>query len=115
MAEHLTKLRLMAGETFESREPGSSMEPIIRSRQPVTLAPVDPDKLEPDDIVFVKVRGNFYTHKVYAVNGDQVMIGNNRGHANGWTPKSQVYGIVIAIDGRPLNRAMRKVKKEGDA
>jgi hypothetical protein len=113
MNDHIRRIldRLAAGETFENRESGNSMTPVIQSRQPVTLAPVDADKLERGDVVYVKVRGNFYTHEVYAVRGDEVQIGNHHGHINGWTPKRQVYGIVVAVGDRPLPRALEKVRK----
>ena len=48
------------------------------------------------DIVYCKVRGNFYTHLVKGKNNDKgLLIGNNRGNINGWT--KQVYGKVIEI------------------
>lgn len=78
------------------------MTPIIKSRQPVTLAPVcRPEKLRKGDIVYVKVGGRHYTHLIHAVSADKVQIGNNHGHMNGWTSFENVYGIVIEIDGVP--------------
>jgi hypothetical protein len=38
--------RVAAGATVELRPSGSSMVPVIRSRQRVIVAPVDPAKLE---------------------------------------------------------------------
>lgn len=79
--------RLKNGETIISKEPGNSMLPILKSKEPVILTPVeDPcdGSIVPGDIVFAKVHGNCYTHKVYGVNPDKgVLIGNNKGHMNG--------------------------------
>ncbi len=102
--------KLQAGETVENREGGNSMVPLIYSNQPVTISPVDPDKLEKGDIVYVKVRGNVYTHKVLAVRGNEVQIGNNKGGVNGWTGKHNVYGIVTHIEGVERSGALKKVK-----
>ncbi|MFA6603377.1 MAG: hypothetical protein WCT10_00880 [Patescibacteria group bacterium] len=102
--------RLARGETIENhREPGNSMAPLIRHREPVTLAPVDASKLERGDIVLAKVRGRFFTHKVSAVQGDKVQIANNHGRVNGWTSRRQVYAIVTAVNGVPRLRAAEKV------
>ncbi|MEQ1507917.1 MAG: S26 family signal peptidase [Myxococcota bacterium] len=105
--------RLSAGESVENREGGNSMNPLIRSRQPVTIEPVDPALLERGDIVYVKVHGAVYTHKVLAVRSGEVQIGNNRGGVNGWTRLDHVYGIVTAIDGRPVGGARAKVRRAG--
>jgi hypothetical protein len=61
------------------------MVPLLRSRQPVELRKPDRPPRK-GDIVFAKVRGRFYTHLVLAVGSDgRYLIGNNHGHANGWT------------------------------
>ena len=104
--------RLARGETVEGyKEPGNSMVPIIHHREPVTLAPVDTSKLKKGDVVLAKVGGRFYTHKVVAVQGDRVQIGNNHGHVNGWTSRDQVYAIVTEVNGRVIRRALDKVKQ----
>lgn len=83
--------RLQAGETIISREAGNSMLPILASMEPVELSPVNWEDCETGDIVFCKVGGHYYTHKVYAKNDKKgLQIGNNHGHVNGWTTK--VYG-----------------------
>ncbi len=104
--------RLLAGQTVENhREPGNSMAPIIRHRESVTLAPVDPARLEKGDIVLAKVGGSLYTHKVSAVDHGhrRVQIANNQGHVNGWTSYDCVYGIVTHVSGVERPRAMRKI------
>lgn len=75
--------RLLAGKSFVTKEPGNSMLPLYKSNV--------------GDVVFCKVRGNCYTHKVYAVDSKKgCLIGNNRGHMNGWT--KNVYGLAHKID-----------------
>lgn len=86
--------RLKAGEEVKYSEPGNSMRPIIKHRQPVT-AKAFPE-YEVGDVVFCKVRGNFYTHKIVAKNDKKgYQIANNRGHVNGWT--HNVFGKVIKV------------------
>jgi hypothetical protein len=88
--------RLLKGETFTTNEKGNSMSPLIKSGQDHILAPVKLEELVNGDIVYCKVRGNFYTHLVKAISKERgVLIGNNRGNINGWT--KQVYGKVIKI------------------
>ncbi|WP_299259542.1 hypothetical protein [uncultured Aquimarina sp.] len=88
--------KLLSGETIVSKEPGNSMLPILRSKQPVVLKPVDWEDCQAGDIVFCEVRGNCFTHLVKGKNVKRgLLIGNNRGRINGWT--KNVYGKVIEI------------------
>jgi hypothetical protein len=88
--------RLQDGETIEKyKEGGNSMTPLLKSRQPVDIRPVDRD-LEVGDIVFAKVKGRYFMHLITAIDGERVQISNNHGHVNGWTKKSKVYGLVSA-------------------
>ena len=88
--------RLKKGETFITSEKGNSMSPKIKSGQSHKLAPVELKDVNVDDIVYCKVRGNYYTHLVKAKSDEKgVLIGNNRGGINGWT--KQVFGKVIEI------------------
>jgi hypothetical protein len=88
--------RLQDGETFITSEKGNSMVPLIHSGQEHKLAPATWEQVKTGDIVYCKVKGNFYTHLVKATNPHQgVQIGNNKGGINGWT--KQVYGKVIEI------------------
>jgi len=92
--------RVAAGATVELRPGGSSMVPLIRSKQKVTVAPVDPAKLEVGDIVLARVAGTVYLHLVSAVDHarKRVQISNNRGRVNGWTSHDRVFGICVAVD-----------------
>ena len=102
--------RLKAGEKVINKEGGNSMTPLIASRQPVTIEAVDTSKLEKGDIVYVKVRGNVYTHLVKALRDGEAQIGNNKGGINGWTKLENVYGIITEIDGVPVGGAREKVR-----
>ena len=77
------------------------MVPLIRSRQPVVVVPVDPSKLEVGDIVLARVAGTTYLHLVSALEParGRVQISNNRGRVNGWTKYDRVFGICVAVDG----------------
>ena len=88
--------RLLDGETIVSREPGNSMTPLIKSRQPVRLKPCTWEDCAKGDMVYCRVKGNLYTHLVKGKCDKRgVLIGNNHGRINGWTKK--VYGKVIEV------------------
>jgi hypothetical protein len=105
-------VRVADGRTVEFRPSGSSMVPLIRSRQLVTVAPVDPAKVEVGDIVLARVAGTTYLHLVSAVDAvrDRVQISNNRGRVNGWTNHARLYGICTAVDGVPRPRIAGKAR-----
>ena len=88
--------RLQNGETFVTKETGNSMVPLIKSKQEHVLTPVLIEDVVPGDIVYCKVKGNWYTHLVKAIDPLKgCLIGNNKGNINGWT--KQVYGKVIEV------------------
>lgn len=88
--------RLQNNETFITSERGNSMSPIIKSGQNHQLSPIQLHDVVVGDVVYCKVRGNFYTHLVKAINNKKgILIGNNKGGINGWT--RQVYGKVTEI------------------
>lgn len=87
--------RLLKGETIENyKESGNSMVPLIYSRQPVDIVPIDRE-IEVGDMVFCRIGSRFYSHLVTALSEKSVQISNNHGHVNGWTPKKRVYGFLI--------------------
>jgi hypothetical protein len=104
--------RVATGSTVELRPTGSSMVPLIRSRQLVTVAPVDPARVEVGDIVLARVAGAVYLHLVSAVDAStgRVQISNNRGRVNGWTNRARAYGICIAVDGACRPRIAGKIR-----
>jgi len=88
--------RLAKGETFITSEKGNSMTPRINSGQSHKLAPCTLNDISIGDIVYCKVRANYYTHLVKAKNEKRgALIANNHGRENGWTKK--IYGKVIEI------------------
>lgn len=95
--------KLIKGEKVERyKEGGNSMLPIIKSNQPVDLEPLDEkSSLNVGDIVFCKVKGNYYTHLIHKIKGEgkgtRYQIGNNKGGINGWIPKGKIYGKVVKI------------------
>lgn len=90
---------LKQGKTVERyKEAGNSMLPILKSNQPVTLEPITKSTvLNVGDIVFCRVKGNYYTHKISSIRGEQYQIANNRGHINGWVKRDKIFGKVIKI------------------
>ena len=91
-AEHL-----QAGETIIIIGFGQSMTQILKSGQAVLVAPVTADTpLAKNDIVFCKVAGHYYLHKIAAIrNGNTYQIANNHGHANGWCSRKCIFGVAI--------------------
>ena len=104
--------RVSAGSTVDFRPTGSSMVPLIASRDLVTVAPVDAARVEVGDIVLARVAGTVYLHLVSAVDAGRgrVQISNNRGRVNGWTNHARVYGICVAVDGVPRPRTAGKTR-----
>src|SRR4051794_5910539 len=100
----LMATRVAAGQTVRFRPTGGSMTPLVRSRQEVTVAPVDPGALEVGDIVLARVAGTTYLHLVSALAAGRVQISNNHGRVNGWTTPARVFGICVAVDGVPRPR-----------
>jgi translation initiation factor IF-1 len=70
----------------------------VKDGDAVTLAPADGRPLGVGDIVLVRVRGRVYLHLIKAVQGDRVLIGNNRGRVSGWVNRAAVYGIATRIE-----------------
>jgi hypothetical protein len=90
----------------------TSMVPLVRSRQLVIVAPVDPGIVEVGDVVLARVSGTTYLHLVSAVDhrAGRVQISNNRGRVNGWTPYAKVYGICTTVDGLARPRLNGKLR-----
>jgi SOS-response transcriptional repressor LexA len=99
-AHHISKLR--AGEVVSFRPHGNSMQGKVESGQLCTVEPVkDASNLKVGDIVLAKVHGNIYFHliKKIQVNGvRKFLIGNNKGHENGWASEGGVYGRCVKVE-----------------
>jgi len=92
--------QLLEGTTVEFRPRGNSMTGLIESGDLVKVRPLEVDEeLCRGDIVLCKVGRSEYLHLVKAVQPNRFQIGNNRGHINGWTHRSNVYGKCVAIRG----------------
>lgn len=92
--------RLADGETAAFRPRGNSMKGRIESGQLVTVEPVDPNTLNPGDIVLCKVNGRQFLHLIISEreDGGEFLIGNNRGHMNGWASAKNIYGKVVKVE-----------------
>ena len=88
---------LLNGETCKVTGIGNSMLPLLKSRQAVICEPITDDTtLRKRDIVLCKVRGRHYLHLIHGIrNGNEYLIGNNRGHMNGWIRRNQIFGKVV--------------------
>ncbi|MDP6442749.1 MAG: hypothetical protein QGG36_04405 [Pirellulaceae bacterium] len=92
-----TLTALQAGEDAQVRPIGGSMRGRIESGQLVTIAPVRPDQMRVDDVVFIRWKGNYLLHVVKDRTDEQLLIGNNLGKVNGWTSAQDVLGVVTHI------------------
>jgi hypothetical protein len=86
--------QLRAGKPVTFRPVGSSMTPIIYSKQEVTLEPYREQDLTVGQVVLATVRGNIYLHLISAIDGDRIQISNNHGYVNGWTNRAKVWGLL---------------------
>jgi hypothetical protein len=90
--------RLKRGEAVSFRPRGNSMAGKIDPGQLCVVEPVDPADLRVGDIVLCKVRGNEYLHLVKAIQGKRFLIGNNRGHVNGWITANTIFGRCVRVE-----------------
>ena len=94
----ITAKKLRDGDVCLVQGFGQSMIPVIKSAQICEVSPVREDTvLEKGDVVFAKVNGHFYLHKISAIKNGQYQISNNHGHVNGWTNPRNIYGKVTHI------------------
>jgi hypothetical protein len=101
--------KLKAGETVLHKGSGNSMRPVLRTGWVQTLAPVtDPSEIREGDAVFCKIRsGSILTHEVIGIrrNGDALEFHIARRwptrRSNGWVSQENIYGRVVAINGKP--------------
>ena len=63
---------------------GQYMTLILKLGQPIRVVPIDDSiSLNKNDIVFVKISGHYYLHKISATkNGVSYQISNNHWHIN---------------------------------
>jgi len=98
--EHIRK-QLEDGKTAQFRPKGNSMQPKIESGQLVTISP-DKSDIKKHDIVFCRVKGNYYVHLVQTVTkklgGERYQIGNNKNHTNGTIGIDNIFGKVVKVE-----------------
>lgn len=91
--------QLKAGETLQIRAGGNSMIGRLEPGALCTIEPLrDASMLAAGDIVLCRVRRTDYLHLIKAINGDSFLIGDNRGHINGWTPASKIFGKCVKAE-----------------
>jgi SOS-response transcriptional repressor LexA len=92
--------RLQDGETVTFRPHGNSMTPHISSGQLVTVEPAEGGSVRVGDVVLARVCGVLRLHLVSATDKarKRVQISNARGHVNGWTSYSRVYGKCVRVE-----------------
>jgi hypothetical protein len=95
---------LQKGSTVKFRPIGNSMQPRIQSGQLCTVVPpsLAPKGLTPGEIALCRVKGSDYLHFIQKVKGAgddrQFLIGNAKGHLNGWVNLSHIYGVLVSVD-----------------
>lgn len=88
-------VELQAGRAVQFRPRGNSMLPLVKDGQLVTVEPLS-GLPAVGSIVLCKVNGAEYLHLVKAVQGERVLIGNNKNKINGWT--KSVYGLCVRVE-----------------
>jgi hypothetical protein len=99
---------LQKGQPVQIRPRGTSMKGRVEDGAGVTLSPCDPATLAVGDVVLVRVRGTDYLHLIKAIDGQRLLIGNNRGGINGWVGPNAVYGIAVHIENAPAPKSRGK-------
>lgn len=93
--------QILNKETIQFRPHGDSMSGKIDDGQLVTVAPITayPDLII-GDIVLCRVAGSQFLHLIKKIDhqGRRALIGNNKGHENGWTGFDRIYGKVIKVE-----------------
>lgn len=101
-ATHHIKLLRETGAPVQFRPYGRSMEPRIASGQLVTVGPVDlSTQLAVGDVVLCTLHYVDYLHEIKAVRSEQsglrYLIGNMRGHTNGWALRNEIHGRLLQV------------------
>jgi phage repressor protein C with HTH and peptisase S24 domain len=78
---------------------GNSMTPRIESGDQVIVKKISPKLLKAGDIVYAKVKGNYYLHLLSAIDEthNRYQISNNHGHVNGWVNEDNVFGVCVQV------------------
>lgn len=83
---------------------GHSMSGRINSGDQVILKSIANISLYVGDIVYVKVKGNYYLHLITSIDylNKRYQISNNHGYVNGWVSINNIYGICIRVNDKVL-------------
>ena len=97
---------LADGVSVEIPVTGGSMSPCIRSRDTVTLRPIDDRRVHPGDVVaFARPDGRLVIHRAVAVAGERLRTrGDAASHADPWIDRNSLIGRVEQV-GRRGRRA----------
>ena len=77
---------------------GNSMTGKINSGDQVVIKQVPTYALRVGDIVYAKVKGNYYLHLLSAISPeDRYQISNNHGYVNGWINDDKIYGLCVKV------------------
>ena len=74
---------------------GTSMTPAIRVVQRVRLRPARNGEALSGLVVLAKVGERLWLHRATDETPDRVHIEADNGMVNGWTPRTQVYGVLV--------------------
>jgi hypothetical protein len=90
--------KLKNDEIIKFRPKGTSMTGRVNNGALCTVAPTSPELVDVGDIVLCSVKGKQFLHLVKAKQGNRFLIGNNKGHINGWVGENSIYGKLILIE-----------------
>lgn len=102
--ENFVLKTLLETGTVTWKPHGNSMTPKIESGDQVVVKQVDLKALRVGDIVYAKVKGNYYLHLLSAIDetGNRFQISNNHGYVNGWVSSENVYGLCVQVKDKVL-------------
>ena len=84
--------KLKKGEAAVLKPRGHSMHPRVKDGQTVIIEPCKTEDLKVDQVVLVSVRGRTFLHLIKAIDGKRFLIGNQKGHVNGWVGHNRIHG-----------------------
>lgn len=107
--ENFVLKTLLEKREVEWKPKGNSMTGKIASGDPVRVKACSPHALRTGDIVYAKVKGNYYLHLISAIDTSpghgylaRYQISNNHGYVNGWTDAKNIFGICVQVKEKVL-------------
>lgn len=74
---------------------GTSMRPSIAPVQRVRLRPVGGRDPVAGQVVLARVGNRLWLHRIVDERAGEVLIGADNGMVNGWTPRGEVFGVLV--------------------